>query len=173
MNIFNSIIVAVLAVATGCAFTQDKALCEKRDWYELGRRDGAQGQALEKMDDYVNECGRGLAERNRSVYTNGRNAGLVEYCQPENAFELGRTGIPYWHVCPSTMEPRFLEAYERGRKSRDLEASIRKLDQQIAILADQRNHSPRGFDRERIEKELHLLKRLRAQNSSQLSKSTN
>ncbi len=161
-----------LLLAAGCALTTDTVQCSKRDWYELGRRDGAQGQALDKIDQYAGECGRSSMSEWQTIYVNGRNAGLVEYCLPENAFELGRTAIPYWNVCPSTSEPSFLAAYRKGQNSLALESENRKLDQQIAILADQKNHAGSGFDKRRIEKEMMQLKKLRAQNTQKLNKSS-
>src|SRR6185503_17308749 len=93
-----------LMFISGCAATKvaEKAPCDQTDWYEIGRRDGSQGSPTEKLTSHEKTCRRDFRSEWEKLYTNGRNAGLVEYCDQKNAYELGRMGVKYYYVCPST-----------------------------------------------------------------------
>jgi hypothetical protein len=129
------------AYVLGCASTpsDQKFSCERSDWYEIGRRDGSSGLPAKKLNDYRQECGNKLRADDETLYTNGRNAGLVEYCTPQNAFELGRMKLTYYYVCPSTVEPSFLSAYKKGGKARNLEMENQKLAAKIEDLSQKMN----------------------------------
>src|SRR3954469_4991476 len=113
--------VGAALVVSACASKTEKASCERRDWYELGRRDGSQGLPLDRMIEYKKECGEQFNSSGETVYMNGRNAGLVEFCLPENAYELGLMGMSYLFVCPSTMETDFLASFRKGQQARVLQ----------------------------------------------------
>jgi hypothetical protein len=110
----------------GCASAPEKISCAQRDWYEVGRQDGAQGSTLDHLAKYKVECGHDFNSSWESLYTNGRNAGLVEFCSPDNAYQLGRMGIAYMYVCPSTVEEEFLIGYRKGQDARHLEVANKK-----------------------------------------------
>src|SRR6202042_1372132 len=102
----------------GCVEKQivpDKTACEQTDWYELGRQDGSQGQPTDRLNKHQKACAK-VEPDWETVYTNGRNAGLVEYCEPKNGYELARMGIAYYYVCPSTVEAQFLSSYRKGQQ---------------------------------------------------------
>ena len=109
----------------------EKPTCLERDWYELGRRDGSQGQNDSKLNAYKNECSKAFSTQAETLYINGRNAGLVEFCRPENGFDLGRMGIVYEHVCPAIMESEFMTAYNKGQKTRLEETEQKDFDRQV------------------------------------------
>lgn len=161
----------VLAGLAACASKQEKITCAQRDWYEVGRRDGAQGATLDRLLQYKRECGSQFQTGFETIYVNGRNAGLVEYCAPENAFELGRMGLSYMYVCPSTMEPQFLTAYRKGQQTRHLQLRKKDLDAQIETLTNQILQTHAGsFDNRKLQDELTDLKQQRAQNEQALDK---
>jgi len=125
-----SLFILILAAAvSGCQSKPVVAGCEQRDWFELGRTDGAQGTSENKLKKYAMECPKQFRSEWETMYTNGRNAGLNEYCSPENAYELGRSGQTYLYVCPSTMEPQFLGDYRRGQRARELEIANKHVRQ--------------------------------------------
>jgi hypothetical protein len=106
----------------GCTYTPKAASsCTERDWYEVGRHDGSQGRTMDRWNGYQIQCKNTLSDHTLMVYTNGRNAGLVEYCLPENALQLGLTGLSYLFVCPTTSEAKFLAAFKRGQEMREAE----------------------------------------------------
>lgn len=163
----------LIGLISACASKPEKATCERRDWYETGRRDGSQGATLDRMANYKKECGGQFAAFSETMYTNGRNAGLVEYCSPENSYELGRMGIAYLYVCPSTMEPEFLSGYRRGQDARKLEVENQKLDAEIDALLAKLNAEQSQYSRREIASELEQLRKTRAKNEKDLNKTDN
>lgn len=159
-----------LGMGAGCTSQSERAACGARDWYELGRRDGSQGLGPERWQEYARQCPAGLGGDSETVYRNGRNAGLVEYCQPENAYELGKMGLAYGYVCPSTMEPQFLTAYRKGQQTRTLQLRKRELDTRIQSVSERILRAGNGTDEwRRLTDELNELNRIRAANESELS----
>jgi len=127
LKVFASL--AMLITLAACASKQERlATCSGKDWYEIGRRDGIQGTPADRMQNYKRECGQGFGGEQESLYINGRNAGLVEYCDKSNAFDLGRMGVVYQNVCPAISEREFLKEYRRGQQARQLEIEKRRLN---------------------------------------------
>jgi hypothetical protein len=163
----------LLGVISACAGKQEKASCDQRDWYETGRRDGSQGATLDRLVGYKKECGNQFNSFSETIYTNGRNSGLVEYCAPENSYELGRVGIAYMYVCPSISEPEFLTGYRRGQAARKLEIENQKLDVEIDMLLAKLNIEQSNYARREMASTLEDLRRARAKNDRDLNKYSN
>lgn len=160
-----------LALTTSCASNRlESAGCDQKDWYELGRSDGSTGAPAEKLANYKNKCDADFKADWETMYMNGRNAGLVEFCESENGYELGRAGSTYFYVCPSTMETAFLDGYRRGQKARELELEIQKLDAKIDTIAQQLVAMDSSYDRNVLSSEMEQLKRLRLKNDRQLER---
>lgn len=166
------ILIAFALGLSACASTStQKQTCQQRDWFELGRHDGAQGSTEAKFDKHTEECRKQVnTSEVETMYTNGRNAGLVEYCTPENAFELGRMGLVYMYVCPSTVEPRFLSAYRKGQRARDLEIENKKLEGKIETVAEKLNQSANDFERLRLTSEIAQLQAQRDKNQKEIER---
>jgi len=86
-------------------------------------------------------------------------AGVLEYCQPENALVAGATGKPYNQICPKLLEPAFLVEFNKGRKKFlsgiviQKEGEIQDLEQEIRTLESQRNisnHEVQRLESDRI-----------------------
>lgn len=168
-----TVLILVAAGLSACASTSSqKVACQERDWFELGRHDGAQGSSEENFDRYTKECRRQqqLTSEVETMYTNGRNAGLVEYCTPENAFELGRMGLVYMYVCPSTVEPKFLSSYRKGQRARDLEIENKKLDGKIETVSEKLSQSANDFERLRLTSEIAQLQAQRDKNQKEMDR---
>ncbi|NJL23774.1 MAG: DUF2799 domain-containing protein [Calothrix sp. SM1_5_4] len=156
-----------LILLSACATQQENVSCVQRDWYELGRRDGARGATMDRMEIFEREC---PSKDWETIYINGRNAGLVDYCAPENAFELGRMGIAYLYVCPSTIEPAFLSAYRKGQHARKLEMRAKELDARINSLNEKVGQKFLDeIERHKLTSELEELRQLRARNTEELN----
>lgn len=181
MNVGQNLKLSILPIAvlllgvTGCSSSTkvEKLSCDQKDWYELGRTDGAKGATLDKFSVQKSECKAGFDAAWETMYTNGRNAGLVEYCAPENSFELGRMGIAYLYVCPSTMEPEFLTGYRKGQQARDLEIANQKLDAEIDELIAKLTSTSGQYEKRQIASELDDLRKTRAKNERTLGKISN
>ena len=164
------ILLVCVSFFLGCSSNPLKVACEQKDWYEVGRHDGAQGHRLDRLAQYRRECGSDFSAGFETVYTNGRNAGLVEYCEPQNAFELGRMGINYGYVCPSTTEPDFLASYRKGQQARQLEIENQKMDSQIDQLLAQLQQAETPYQKRKLASELNSLKKERAKKERELNK---
>jgi hypothetical protein len=155
----------------GCSSTpHDEASCDQADWYELGRRDGSQGAPTDKLKDHRKSCTKNFRSDWESMYTNGRNAGLVEYCDPKNGYELGRMGVGYYYVCPSTVEPQFLLSYRRGQRAHELELQSKQLDLRIDQLSQKLLVANNKYDQQELTGELDQLRKQRAQKERELAK---
>ena len=160
---------ATLLIA-GCASAPEKISCAQRDWFESGRHDGAQGSTLDHLAKHKAECGHDFNSSWESLYTTGRNAGLVEFCSPDNAYQLGRMGIAYMYVCPSTVEEEFLVGYRKGQDARHLEVANKKIDAAIDETTNKLNLSDNSAERRELASELEQLKKKRAQNEKTLDR---
>ena len=138
-----SILVAMLIAtgSVGCSHipvlpkaAPEVATCRNLDWYEIGRSDGAVGSKLEKTAEYVKRCEKTTHPFESEPYTNGRDAGLVEYCTATVGFETGRGGNTYDRVCPEHLEKSFLESYKVGQRVREIESENNDLQARIDNL---------------------------------------
>lgn len=170
MKIHLSLVLALgAALLSSCATKSDRVSCEQRDWYELGRRDGSQGLTIDRLAQYQKDCQKGFPTAWETMYTNGRNAGLVEFCAPENAFELGRMGIAYLYVCPATMESQFVSGYRRGQQARQTELQSKELDARIDSLLQKIDKANNQSERAKLASELNTLKKTRARAGRELA----
>lgn len=163
----------IIAGLCGCASTNDRTACDQKDWYELGRRDGSQGLPIDQIHQLRRDCGAKGRASWEAVYTNGRNAGLVEYCDPENAFEMGKMGISYMNVCPATIEPEFLRSYRRGQMARDLEVEIKTIDKQIQSVSQKIETEGISGQNRPLMSQLEQLRVLREKNARELERILN
>jgi|SRR6478672_11850504 len=112
----------ILAAAAGGAImllgscaTMSAEQCQAGDWSGQGYADGAAGLAMSRLNEHAEACAKHGITPNATVYAEGREHGLVQYCTWERGFREGRTGASYAGVCPSNMEAGFLPAYQDGQ----------------------------------------------------------
>ena len=127
---------AVVLLFAACTHTQHTASggCQELDWYELGRQDGTQGsQATRRSVAAVcDESDQSLSE---ALYNNGFDAGVSQYCAPQNGFELGRSGQPIVAgVCPNLQQEEFVQRYEQGQRFTRLEKQSQDIERRIQSL---------------------------------------
>ena len=113
---------------TQCVSTPFVTECPQRDWFELGRQDGSQGRTLKTFDNHLAQCGSSENPPNEVLYVNGRNSGLIGYCQASSGFEVGRSGERYNSVCPDYLEQEFIEAFKKGRKILELQLAKAEVE---------------------------------------------
>ena len=118
----------------GCQSNPKRTLCETADWYELGRRAGAAGQASQ-VEKERNRCDGHFEASQESIYTNGHNNGLAEYCTSDNGYALGKAGSAVNKVCPRPIDEGFLNGYARGKKVRELESMNENLNRKISSVS--------------------------------------
>jgi hypothetical protein len=106
---------------SACATLQPEKVaeeCAATDWERFGVNDGKLGVTTESRASRFDDCATVGQPVNLAAYQTGRSEGLLSYCTTENGYEVGYDGRRYQNVCPPTLEPDFLQGYERGRKER-------------------------------------------------------
>ena len=116
---------------TGCAGGMSQSECEFSDWRAVGYEDGSAGRPAGNFARYRKSCAEHGVAADFAAYQTGREAGLKEYCQASRGYQEGSRGATYAGICPADAEPRFLEAYNKGRALYDLESSLRATDNRI------------------------------------------
>ena len=109
------VIAVALACLAGCAGTTlSENQCKANDWYTVGYADGSSGFDASRLLRHDDAClGHGVTP-DRTQYTAGWNAGIQQYCTPENGFDLGARGALYSRICPVDLENEFHAAYSNG-----------------------------------------------------------
>jgi hypothetical protein len=164
------VILALFIGLSGCASKPERASCDQRDWFEIGRTDGARGTTNDQLNRHRDDCGpKGRSDWD-TMYANGRNAGLVEYCSPENAVQLGKSGIAYMFVCPPTTEAEFLAGYRKGQRLRELELETRQLESRIESLNEKLTTVEDDSEKKRVGEELAKLQARHQENQEELGR---
>ena len=104
------------AALTGCATGMGKDECVAADWRTIGYEDGLHGYPADRIGAHRVACARHQVTPNLAAYTDGRQRGLVEYCQPKNGFRVGLHGGGYANVCSGPTEQSFVNGYQWGRQ---------------------------------------------------------
>lgn len=110
--------------------------CTGVDWWEFGRQQGVAGQGLERLFSERKRCDGSENPVAVDAFKNGRDAGLIDFCKPSQAYLFGRTGGSYKGVCPQNLEAPFLSSFNVGRRVRQLELKSREIDSKISSLLD-------------------------------------
>jgi hypothetical protein len=113
-------------IAAGCA-TLDKAECLEADWAIIGLEDGAAGRPVSYIGRHREACAEHGVTPDLASYQRGHDEGLVQFCNADNGFRLGRAGRSYNNVCPSSLNGEFLAGYETGRQLHALSRDIDHL----------------------------------------------
>jgi hypothetical protein len=137
--------------------------CEKLDWHEIGRADGAVGAPAEKIKEHSKSCQALLSEDQLALYENGYNVGLNQFCTSTRGFEAGKTNQAYYNVCPWSLEPKFLSGYNFGKKVHTLLQENRAVDQQVTSILSQIDPA------QRVNREAETQTRIRELNSRKSS----
>lgn len=121
MKIF-TLMLAVLVLG-GCGESEEDrqrrdqrqaAACQATDWWALGFEDGVKGLRADQFGKYRRECAPHGVTANITLYLEGRDEGLYEYCTPQNGYSLGVDGRKYPNICPPRLEGPFLDAHNDG-----------------------------------------------------------
>lgn len=113
------------ALLSGCATGLSKDECRVADWRTIGYEDGLRGAPAERIGAHRAACARHQVAPDLAAYSQGRERGLVEYCQPRNGYRAGLNGASYANVCPAAAEQGFVDGYRYGRQIHDARAELR------------------------------------------------
>ena len=122
-----SCLLALAGLLSGCAAGLSREECRVADWYTIGFEDGVRGLLETEVSGHRKACAEHGIALDLEAYRSGRQAGLESYCEPGNAYNLGRKGYAYQGVCPASVEPVFLQAYTAGKSLYALERDVRNL----------------------------------------------
>ena len=99
----------VIASLAGCASTTlSENQCKANDWYTVGYADGSSGYDASRLLQHDDACVEHGIIPDRAQYTAGWDAGIAQYCTPENGFDLGERGGLYNRICPANLENDFM-----------------------------------------------------------------
>ena len=107
----------------GCA-TMSGEECATGDWEAIGYEDGARGLTTEQFSSRRKACAKHGITPDFRAYQEGRDEGLVEYCQPGRGYSLGARGQAYHGVCDVALEEEFLDAYRVGQQLYSLQSAV-------------------------------------------------
>lgn len=117
----------------GCA-TLSEEQCRAVNWRELGERDGAQGYASSRLDAHREACSEIGVIPDEELYAQGREQGLMHYCEADNGYRLGRRGERPSEVCPRQLKQDFLDAHEMGFRTYETERELATTREDIERL---------------------------------------
>ena len=137
MKILPPILLAVLVLLSGCS-TLNEQECRAADWYRLGVDNGLRGELASLLEEHKDACKRYGILPDRALYLEGRDAGLLEYCRPDNAFRMGLNGEKYKGACPLDVDVEFrryntaaLEVHQSRKRVEDLDGQISRKEKEL------------------------------------------
>jgi len=125
-----AVVLAALAIS-GCASMSSEE-CAMSDWSAVGYEDGSRGYATEHFSGRRKACAKHGVTADFRAYQEGRDEGLVEFCQPSRGYNLGVNGGSYNGVCDVALEEEFLDAYRVGNQLYGLRSNVNKASSRIA-----------------------------------------
>jgi hypothetical protein len=120
----------VLLGVSGCASMSSEE-CIATDWSAVGYEDGARGYTSDRFAKHRNACAKHGVTADFGAYQDGRDQGLLEYCQPGRGFDVGANGGRYYGVCPVNEEADFLDAYNVGHHLYTLRRNVNQANSAI------------------------------------------
>ena len=107
-------VVSLLALSiAGCA-TMNREECLIADWRSVGFEDGRDGELTSYVRQHRKACAEHGVTPDLEQYLAGHSQGIAEYCQPDNAFQMGLRGRSYRGECPAGMDAAFVERHAEG-----------------------------------------------------------
>lgn len=121
---------AVAFIVQGCASMSGQE-CLVADWQAIGYEDGVRGLSADRIGNHRKACAKHGVAPDLQAYQAGRAAGLREFCQPENGYNLGVRGAAYSGACPADLDVDFYAAYQDGKRLYNLRRSVSSVESQI------------------------------------------
>ena len=164
------ICIAVLA-SSGCA-VMSKQDCLEGNWREAGNNDAVRGHpSSSRLASRIIVCQKHGAAPNKVDYLLGYKVGIQHYCQPERGLIAGSNNHTYRGICPTELEPSYLQHYISGLKvaRRDAWFRYQWVDSELfSARIHHRSHNRDNNDKRlrveaRIDRLSHKLHELRSE----------
>jgi hypothetical protein len=120
----------------GCSSMNEKQ-CHTADWRLIGYEDGLAGHSSLQLKQHREACAKHGISPDLDQYLTGHREGLVVYCRPTKAFNLGRAGQSYPGICPTEMEDSLRPAYRDGAKVYKYHSKVQKVQQRLTAKRNQ------------------------------------
>jgi hypothetical protein len=131
MNYFKfSLLIITLVFINGCA-TLSREDCLQGSWFNLGLRDGRAGATYNRLGQHQKACLEYGVSINTKHYNEGREQGLEDYCQIDNAVEMGLNGHRYQSVCPPEIHRVFQRYNQAAYDVYQCKEDLEKLDDKL------------------------------------------
>lgn len=138
MNVFKIMVTGLFLTTAGCA-SLSREECLYGDWTGVGVKDGREGEDASRFIRHQDACRQYGVSPDKQEYLAGREQGLQQYCQLENAIETGLQGHRYQSVCPAEIDSTFrryndtaYRVYQQREELKSLDSSI--LSKENALL---------------------------------------
>ena len=133
--------------------------CKVARWGEVGLRDGLAGEPLSRLNDLVKDCAEAKVAVDTPAYLQGRDQGLITYCQLDNAGRQGLAGKTYQGACPARIDGEFRRRFGLGREVYDANQQVRNLDGRRVDLENRLRSAGNDDARKKLRDELSDLDR--------------
>ncbi|WP_413113724.1 DUF2799 domain-containing protein [Thaumasiovibrio sp. DFM-14] len=101
-----------LVLVGGCSAPYVAEYAENQQWQALGEQDAVNGYWERDLSSFD-----GYSAQAKEAYLVGYQMGKSAYCQPEQAWSLGRLGRPYRGICQDLAHGwSFQQDYNAGRE---------------------------------------------------------
>ncbi len=145
-------LLAALALVFGFALagceTMSAEECAAADWRAIGFSDAASAGANRFRDRAESCADKGFIAEGQ-LYAAGFADGMVQFCQPPNAFNFARRGGTFNGSCPAELQYDFYAAFEDGRRVHEAEADVDAARSDISNIQSRRDSIDRDIrDRE-------------------------
>lgn len=125
-------VMALVSLACANNASVSESQCAAGDWQTIGYRDGAVGTRSTRLLAHQDACVQHGVIPDRDEYMLGWKQGIAEFCDPNNAFEVGHSGQRHRNVCPPDQRQGFQQAYKEGRTLYLATAAVQNLERKLS-----------------------------------------
>jgi hypothetical protein len=129
--------IAGFAALTGCE-TMSAEECAVADWRALGYQDAA-ARGSSRFADRAESCAERGIQADNAAYGAGMEAGMYQFCRPENGFAFARGGNSFSGACPSELAQDFSIAFQDGQRVRASEQALQNALNEVSRLERERD----------------------------------
>ena len=112
---------------------------------------------IASLDAHFKACAEHGIRPNPQEYKQGYNKGVVIYCSPTNARQVGEANRTYHYVCPANMEEAFLRQYRYGKELYDAQKKIDSARSDLKTKEDKLRVEKNASTRESLRGEIRAI----------------